>query len=62
MTKFGQKETIKNFKGTAGESQKAAIQRKAKPPNLDKKLNFKIANERRVPLADSLGWVQSSDV
>jgi hypothetical protein len=29
MTLFGQKETIKNFKGMVGKSQKAAIQRTA---------------------------------
>jgi len=34
---------------------RAANGSQAKPPNLDKKRNFKTANGRRVPLTDLLG-------
>jgi len=36
---------------------RAANESETKPPNPDKKLNFKCANGRRVPLTDLLGQV-----
>jgi len=39
---------------------RAANESQTKPPNLDKKPNFKTANGRRVPLTDLLGYTATT--
>ena len=41
---------------------RAANESETKPPNLDKKPNFKTANGRRVPLTDLLGFEHKPDL